>query len=117
MGSVTLFFLTSSLVIALLGYVVHADLDSEYTNSAYLDEARTYKLYWKIDNDQKRIWFAARVKTLGWVGFGISAGKGNMVGSDVVIGWVKDNKGYLKVNHRAHAFLHGFTHIVHTFRF
>ncbi|KAK3703833.1 hypothetical protein QZH41_012443 [Actinostola sp. cb2023] len=73
-----------------------ASLDTEYTNSAYLDEAETFKLHWKIDDTKKQIWFGVQVKTLGWVGFGISAGTGNMVGSDVVIGWVKDNKGYLE---------------------
>ncbi|KAK3701369.1 hypothetical protein QZH41_008747 [Actinostola sp. cb2023] len=75
---------------------VAASLDTEYTNSAYLDEKETFKLHWKIDDTKKEISFAVQVKTLGWVGFGISAGTGNMVGSDVVIGWVKDNKGYLK---------------------
>lgn len=74
-----------------------ADLSSEYSNSAYLDEAKNYKLYWRIDNTKELICFAVEVKTLGWVGFGISSGNGNMVGSDVVIGWVKDNKGFLKV--------------------
>lgn len=92
------FVLANFAVISLLGSSsVRADLDSEYTNSAYLDESKTYKLYWKINNEKKSIQFATRVKTLGWVGFGISSGNGNMVGSDVVIGWVKENKGYLKV--------------------
>ncbi|XP_031575456.1 DBH-like monooxygenase protein 1 homolog, partial [Actinia tenebrosa] len=64
--------------------------------SAYLDESKTFKIYWKINNEKKSIQFAARVKTLGWVGFGISSGNGNMIGSDVIIGWVKENTGYLK---------------------
>ena len=39
---------------------------------------------------------AVEAETTGWVGFGFSD-SGQMAGSDVVIGWVKDNNGYLKV--------------------
>ena len=46
-----------------------------------------YELYWDFDNVAETISFAARVKTLGWVGFGLSP-NGGMIGSDVVIGWV-----------------------------
>ena len=55
------------------------------------------KLFWTIDWDAKSVSFALEAETTGWVGFGFSTGSGQMVGSDVVIGWVKDNKGYLTV--------------------
>ena len=47
-----------------------------------------YQLAWNIASD--RISFAARVKTAGWAGFGISPSSttGQMMpNSDVVIGW------------------------------
>ncbi|EDO44959.1 predicted protein, partial [Nematostella vectensis] len=61
-----------------------------------LDGAEKVKLYWNVNHDESSVKFALRVQATGWVGFGISAGTGNMVGSDVVMGWVKDGKGYLQ---------------------
>jgi len=63
-----------------------------YPNSLVLDEAGKYKLYWKLslnssDATNGIISFAAEVETDGWLGLGISP-SGNMIGSDVVIGWV-----------------------------
>ena len=52
------------------------------------------ELYWSVDWDEEAVSFAVEAETTGWVGFGFS---GQMAGSDVVIGWVKDNNGYLKV--------------------
>jgi len=50
-----------------------------------------------VDWDAEAVSFALEAQTTGWVGFGFSD-SGQMAGSDVVIGWVKDNKvGYLKV--------------------
>ena len=67
----------------------NADLSSTYQFNASLHER--YTLYWSINNDAKTIRFAVRVRTIGWVGFGISP-NGQMPQSDVVIGWV-DNAG------------------------
>ena len=67
----------------------NADLSSTYQFNASLHER--YTLYWSINNDAKTIRFAVRVRTTGWVGFGISP-NGQMPQSDVVIGWV-DNAG------------------------
>ena len=72
-----------------------ADLSSEFAHHAVLDPRELMKLYWSIDWDQETISFAVEAATTGWVGFGFSSGNGRMVGSDVVIGWVKDSKGYL----------------------
>ena len=74
-----------------------ADLSSEYAHHAVLDPAELLKLYWTVDWDKETISFAVEAATTGWVGFGFSSGNGMMVGSDVVIGWVKDSKGYLTV--------------------
>ena len=51
-----------------------------------------YELYWDYDNAAENISFAVRVRTMGWVGFGLSP-NGDMVGSDVVIGWVAPGSG------------------------
>lgn len=72
-----------------------ADLSSEYAHHAVLDPAELMKLYWTVDWDKETISFAVEAATTGWVGFGFSSGNGMMVGSDVVIGWVKDSKGYI----------------------
>ncbi|XP_078372321.1 DBH-like monooxygenase protein 1 homolog [Oculina patagonica] len=72
-----------------------ADLSSEFAHHAVLDPAELMKLYWTVDWDKETVSFAVEAATTGWVGFGFSSGNGKMAGSDVVIGWVKDSKGYL----------------------
>lgn len=72
-----------------------ADLSSEFAHHAVLDPQELMKLYWTVDWDLETISFAVEAATTGWVGVGFSSGNGRMVGSDVVIGWVKDSKGYL----------------------
>ena len=71
---------------------------SKYDHFAALEEFENFKLYWSVNDEQKEISFAVEVRTTGWVGFGISSGNGKMKGSDLVIGWVKDCKGYLTVS-------------------
>ena len=61
------------------------DLSSSYRFQTNLHE--NYTLYWTFDNDAQNITFAVRVRTTGWVGFGLSP-NGQMPQSDVVIGWV-----------------------------
>ena len=75
-----------------------ANLTKKYQHFATLDELGSYKLYWSVDRKDESISFAVEVQTTGWVGFGISSGNGKMKGSDLVIGWVKDCKGYLTVS-------------------
>ena len=55
-----------------------------------------YELFWDFDTQAETISFAVRVKTMGWVGFGLSP-NGGMIGSDVVIGWVTENSVYFHV--------------------
>ena len=71
-----------------------ADLLSEYAHHAVL--AEKMRLFWTVDWESETVSFAVEADTTGWVGFGLST-SGQMPGSDVVIGWVKDNKGYLTV--------------------
>ena len=91
----------SSLVVAVFSAwvsVTAADLSSEFAHHAVLDPGELMKLYWTVDWDQETISFAVEAATTGWVGLGFSSGNGRMIGSDVVIGWVKDSKGYLTVS-------------------
>ena len=71
------------------------DLSSTYQFNASLHER--YTLYWSFNNDAQTIRFAVRVRTTGWVGFGISP-NGQMPQSDVVIGWVDNGRSYFDVN-------------------
>lgn len=86
-----LFYLTASY------YTASADLLSEYAHYAVLDGEEKMKLFWTVDLDAETVSFALEAETTGWVGFGFSTGSGQMVDSDVVIGWVKDNQGHLTV--------------------
>ena len=74
-----------------------ADLASEHSFIAPLDEDQNVKLYWNVNTANKEIYFTVEAKTTGWIGFGISSGQGKMKGADIVIGWVKDGKPYFKV--------------------
>ncbi|CAH3037795.1 unnamed protein product, partial [Porites lobata] len=67
------------------------DLSSEFTNSAALDEVQKVTLYWSVDWKARSISFAVEAQTTGWVGFGISSGRGQMIGADIVIGGVTDD--------------------------
>ena len=75
------------------------DLSAEYPfRTTLLDSGDDfYELYWRFDRQLKNITFAVRVNTTGWVGFGLSP-NGGMTNSDVVIGWVNNNRGYLNVS-------------------
>ena len=93
--------LTKVLLLAgLLGITTATqDLLSSYPFKATLNTDKNgglYELYWTFDNVEKTISFAVRVQTTGWIGFGLSP-NGGMPGSDVVIGWVKDDEGFLHV--------------------
>ena len=71
------------------------NLSQAYRYSAQLN-GEDYVLYWSFDIQQQNISFAVRVRTTGWVGFGLSS-NGEMPLSDVVIGWVDSNEPYLQV--------------------
>ena len=93
------------LYLAAFHCTVSTDLVSEYAHHAVLDAEEKMKLFWTVDWDAESVSFAVEAETIGWVGFGFSAGSGQMVGSDLVIGWVKDNKGYLTVRAMPISFL------------
>ena len=59
-----------------------------------LDTNGDYILFWKVN--ATHITFEVHVRTLGYVGFGLSP-NGNMYPADVIIGWVKDGQAYFKV--------------------
>lgn len=61
-----------------------------FTNSAVMDRAFKYMLYWKLQPETSSIAFAVYVQTKGWFGLGLSP-NGGMGGSDIVIGWVDAN--------------------------
>ena len=65
-------------------------------DSVFDSDPSQYHVYWKIlSNDQ--IQFEVHVKTLGWVGLGVST-NGGMKGSDIVIGWYDTSGPHLMVN-------------------
>ena len=80
-----------TLALALLPLTCHAahDLSQEFPFRVTLLERGDdfYELYWSFDTDLRNITFAVRVRTTGWVGFGLSP-NGGMADSDIVIGWV-----------------------------
>ena len=80
--------------------IAKGNLSSEFTNSAALDEAEKLTLYWSVDWNTRSISFAVEAQTTGWVGFGISTGRGQMIGADIVIGGVTDDgKQYFSVGY------------------
>ena len=80
----------STIFLVCLLTVVPTALAAHNLNSTYKFQAKLhddYTLYWTFDNDAQNITFAVRVRTTGWVGFGVSP-NGQMPQSDVVIGWI-----------------------------
>ena len=68
-----------------------------YSRGQYLDPStQKYHLCWKVDWSDRFITFSANVSTTGWIGLGFSP-TGFMTDSDMIIGWVKDGRGYLQV--------------------
>ncbi|XP_064598301.1 DBH-like monooxygenase protein 1 homolog [Liolophura sinensis] len=59
-------------------------------HSVVLDEDEKFHLWW--DFDEEKVIFEVRVKTLGYVGLGLSP-NGGMTGADVIMGGVSDVDG------------------------
>jgi hypothetical protein len=79
------------------GTLVPLKPSESYTHVVEADQSNPnqYKLFWKpIGNDE--IQFEVHCKSTGWIGVGISP-NGGMKGSDIAIGWVANNRAYLKV--------------------
>lgn len=80
-------YLLLCLNFVLLSLLVKSNtLEIDYEFSQPLDPS--YNLYWNNPEDDV-IEMAVEVDTLGWVGLGFSP-NGGMVGSDIMMGWVKD---------------------------
>ena len=79
--------------------IVLGNLSSRYAFSTTLYDRNgdTYVLHWNFSTAERTIAFAVNVSTTGWVGFGISP-NGGMMNSDVVMGWVRDERAYLHVS-------------------
>ncbi len=77
-------------------YSAHLPFNEKYPFSLTLVDD-SYYLYWNFSRTEETIQFAVRVKTEGWVGFGISP-SGQMPGSDIVIGWVDGDRAYFHVS-------------------
>lgn len=89
-------FLVFFLCLIVFYFFVFVDLLLEFVYYVVLDLEEKMKFYWIVDWDVEVVFFVVEVGMIGWVGFGFFD-FGQMIGSDIVIGWVKDNKGYFKV--------------------
>ena len=83
-------------LLAFFAPVCLGDLTEKYPFNTTLSEGYYY-LFWNFSTTDETIQFAVRVKTTGWVGFGISP-NGQMPGSDVIIGWIDGQKSYFHVS-------------------
>ena len=88
-----------------------ANLAAEHSFFSPLDESQNVKLYWNISTTREEIFFTVEANTTGWVGFGISSGRGKMEGADIVIGWVKDGQTFFKASRLVSGNLSTFTMI------
>ena len=74
----------------------HPDsLHGDYPFSHTFHESPSYVLHWMVDLDNDMIRFAINSSARGWVGLGLSK-TGQMIGSDVVTGWV-DGSGKILI--------------------
>jgi hypothetical protein len=63
--------------------------------SVFDSDPNQYNIFWKVSsNDQ--IQFEVHVKTLGWIGLGVST-NGGMKGSDIAMGWYDKSGAHLIV--------------------
>ncbi|KAH3799813.1 DBH-like monooxygenase protein 1 isoform X1 [Dreissena polymorpha] len=81
--------------------VVWGQMPDRTPNTRYpyvtdMDHEGAYVLRWGLN--ATHIWFEVQVKTLGYVGFGISR-DGRMVPADVIIGWVAGNQVHFQDYH------------------
>ncbi|CAG0892814.1 unnamed protein product [Darwinula stevensoni] len=63
-----------------------------------LDRDGIMNLYWTPDLESGEITFELHAKTQGWAGLGFSA-NGAMIGSDIVVGWIKDGQTFFTDRH------------------
>jgi len=80
--------------IAFLLCIIGVVYGEEFDNRQQLD--KVYTVSWKVENPD--IIFQVEAQTLGWVGLGFAPGSA-MTDGDLVIGGVKEGKGYLWDRH------------------
>ena len=85
----------SQLFFALLVFVSGQVPTPVYQYRKVLDDDGAYELFWNINETD--IQFEVNVRTLGYVGFGISP-SGRMSPADMVIGWVQDQDVFFGVS-------------------
>ena len=73
----------------------HSALEAKYSYSLVLSNLN-YELYWSFDPANNNVSIVVRVKTLGWVGLGVSE-KGGMENADIVTGRVVNGNAELTV--------------------
>mmetsp|Transcript_9062 Transcript_9062/g.18318 ORF Transcript_9062/g.18318 Transcript_9062/m.18318 type:complete len:643 (-) Transcript_9062:35-1963(-) len=67
------------------------DLDAQYDFKEDINEK--VSIYYSVDSTKSELHMAIRADTEGWVGVGFGGGK--MKGSDIVMGWVNEDGGWV----------------------
>ena len=101
--NMTSFLAASSLLVVILTLVTgqqtcpqpDTTLSASYVNCKVLSN-NNYELYWTYNDTSADLRIAARVRTSGWLGLGISP-DGGMKDSDIAIGWVQAGLAILNV--------------------
>nr|CAB3263919.1 DBH-like monooxygenase protein 1 homolog [Phallusia mammillata] len=97
-----IFYQISTLIIVVLLNCLHEVVSRSPTptesfgHSVILDTAGKIVLHWNFN--ASHITFEVHGNTRGWVGIGFSE-NGNMIGADIIVGWVKNGIGHLKDHH------------------
>ena len=78
--------------------LTNCDWVTEFQYNQYLDNAKTYRLFWTILNET-HVEFGVSAETTGWVGFGISP-NGQMPLSDIAFAWFDDSDSSIHLEDR-----------------
>ena len=73
----------------------HMTLEEKYNYSLVLSSGN-YEMYWSFDACKENVSIAVHVKTLGWIGLGVSE-RGGMENADIVTGRVMNGKAEVTV--------------------
>ena len=89
------FLLVLSCAVGVAVCDTHTVLEAKYSNSLMLS-SNAYELYWSFDPSNQNLSIGVRVKTLGWVGLGVSE-RGGMENADIVTGRVVNGNAEVTV--------------------
>lgn len=89
------FLLVLSCAVGVAVCDTHTFLEAKYSNSLVLS-SNSYELYWSFDPSNQNLSIGVRVKTLGWVGLGVSE-RGGMENADIVTGRVVNGNAEVTV--------------------